>query len=194
MATITRDSLMTLEAYSKQRPQFREKAIAHKALRKVFIGDHVMLQFEDELTIRYQIQEMLRIEKTFDEEGILDELEAYNPLVPTGSNWKATQSIEYENIEERKKMLVELKGIESKTYIQIEGFERVYAIADEDIPRENEEKTSAVHFLRFELTQNMIQGIKEGSNIGAGVDHPKYSYHIPEISPITQASLVMDLK
>ena len=193
MATISRESLLTLEAYTKQRPKFREKAIAHKKLRKVFIGDNVMLQFEDELTIRYQIQEMLRIEKTFDEEGIQDELEAYNPLVPDGSNWKATQSIEYADVEERKEKLVELKGIESKTYIQVEGFEKVYAIADEDMERENEEKTSAVHFLRFELTEDMITTVKAGMNVAAGIDHPAYNKDLPEISPLTLTSLMQDL-
>lgn len=185
---------MTLEAYSKARPELRKQAIAHKATRKVFLGDHVVLQFEDELTIRYQIQEMLRVEKTFDEEGIMDELEAYNPLIPDGDNWKATQSIEYTDVDERKKMLVELKGIEHKTYVQIEGFDKVYAIADEDLPRENAEKTSAVHFLRFQLDDQMINAIKAGAPIGAGIDHEAYRIHVPEISPEIQHSLTKDLE
>ena len=193
MSTITRESLMTLEAYAKARPEFREKAMAHKKLRKVFVGDHVVLQFEDELTIRYQIQEMLRVEKTFEEQGIIDELEAYNPLVPDGDNWKATQSIEYADEAERRKKLVELKSIEHKTYVQVDGFDRVYAIADEDMPRENSEKTSAVHFLRFQLNPAMIAAVKAGKAIGVGIDHPAYSVHLPEIAPEIQASLTQDL-
>ena len=192
MSTITRESLMTLEAYAKARPQFRKKAIAHKALRKVFIGEHVVLQFEDELTIRYQIQEMLRIEKTFDEQGILDELEAYNPLVPDACNWKATQTIEYADVEERRLKLMELKGIETRTYVQVDGFDPVYAIADEDLPRENHEKTSAVHFLRFELGKDMIAAIRDGAAVSAGIDHSAYNVRVPEISPITLASLLQD--
>ena len=193
MTTISRDSLMTLEAYAKARPEFRKQAMARKAARKVFIGDHVMLQFEDELTLRYQIQEMLRIEKTFDEEGIQDELEAYNPLVPDGSNWKATQTIEYADVEERKGKLVELKGIERHTYVQVGDHAKVYAIADEDIPRETEEKTSAVHFLRFELSADMVKAVKAGDSIAMGIDLPAYTLHIPEIAPHTQASLAEDL-
>ena len=190
---ITRDSLLTLEAYEKARGDIRPKAIARKNVRKVFLGDHVMMQFEDEHTIRYQIQEMLRAEKTFDEEGINDELDAYNPLVPDGSNWKATQMIEYADIEERKRKLVELKGIERRTYVQVGGFERVYAIADEDLPRENEEKTSAVHFMRFELSADMAAAVKDGAQVAMGTDHPAYVVHIEEIAPETQASLIQDL-
>ena len=192
--SITRESLMTLEAYAKERPEFRQKAIAHKNVRKVYVGDHVMLQFEDELTIRYQIQEILRVEKTFEEDAIMEELEAYTPLVPDGSNWKVTQSIEYPDVEERKRKLVELKGIERHTYVQIGDFEKVYAIADEDLPRETEEKTSAIHFLRFELTPEMVEAAKNGQAIAAGIDLPAYSYHVPEISPDTQFSICQDLK
>ena len=193
MQTITRNSLMSLEDYAKARPEFRKQAIAHKATRKVFIGEHMMLQFEDEITLRYQIQEMLRIEKTFEEEGIQDELDAYTPLLPNGSNWKATQSIEYEDVELRKQKLVELKGIETKTYIQVGNHGKIYAIADEDMPRENEEKTSAVHFLRFELSAAMTAAVKNGEAIAMGCDHPAYQFHILEIAPETQASLIEDL-
>lgn len=193
MATITRDSLMTLEAYAKARPAFRQEAIARKRQRQVFVGNHVMMQFEDELTLRYQIQEMLRIEKTFEEAGIQDELDAYNPLVPDGTNWKVTQSIEYADIEERKRQLVRLKGIENRTYVQVGQHERVYAIADEDLPRENEEKTSAVHFLRFELNADMVAAAKQGDAIAVGIDHPEYTVHIEEIAPETQANLLQDL-
>ena len=191
--TITRDSLLTLEAYAKHRPEFRKKAIAHKNLRKVYVGENVVLQFEDELTIRYQIQEVLRIEKTFEEEAILEELEAYTPLVPDGTNWKVTQSIEYPDVEQRKQRLVELKGIERQTYVQINGYEKIYAIADEDLPRENEEKTSAIHFLRFELTPEMIAAAKGGEQIAVGIDLPAYDIHVPEISPDTQFSICQDL-
>ena len=191
--TITRESLLTLEAYAKQRPEFRKKAIAHKNLRKVYVGEHVMLQFEDELTIRYQIQEVLRIEKTFEEDAILEELEAYTPLVPEGTNWKVTQSIEYPDVEQRKLKLVELRGIERQTYIKVGGFDKVYAIADEDLPRENEEKTSAIHFLRFELTPEMIASAKGGEQIAVGIDLPAYDIHVPEISPDTQFSICQDL-
>lgn len=193
MEKIDQDSLMTLEAYAKARPEFRKKAMAHKARRKVFVGDHVMLQFEDEITVRYQIQEMLRIEKTFEEEGIQDELEAYIPLLPDGSNWKATQAIEYADVDERQQKLVELKGLERRTYIQIGVLDRVYAIADEDMPRENDEKTSAIHFLRFELDVDMVAAAKAGEPIAVGVDLPAYNFHVPEIAPETQTSLVDDL-
>lgn len=193
MATIRRDSLLTLEAYAKQRPALRQQAMAHKALRKVFIGDHVVLQFEDETTLRYQIQEMLRVEKTFDEQGIQEELDAYTPLLPDGRNWKATQTIEYEEVAERNRQLVALKGIERHTYVQVAGFDRVYAIADEDMPRETADKTSAVHFMRFELTAAMVAAVKAGQPIAAGIDLPAYSVHVAEIAPQTQLSLAQDL-
>jgi len=193
MATITADSLLTLEAYAKARPEIRKSAIAHKNLRKVFVGEHVLIQFEDEQTIRYQIQEMLRAEKTFDAEGIQDELDAYNPLIPDGSNWKATLMIEYEDVAERERKLVELKGLERHTYVQVGDHEKVYAIADEDMPRENDEKTSAIHFMRFELSANMTAGAKAGKAICVGIDLPAYNYQIDEIAPQTQASLIEDL-
>jgi hypothetical protein len=174
MPQITRESLMTLEAYAKARPEFRARVMAHKKDRTVHLGDNLTLVFEDELTIRYQIQEMLRIEKTFEEAGIQDELDAYNPLVPDGSNWKATMMIEYPDETERRMMLAMLKGIENKVWVQVMDFSRVYAIADEDLERENEEKTSSVHFLRFELTPDMVAAAKSGDAIAMGVEHPVY--------------------
>ncbi|MBT8139237.1 MAG: DUF3501 family protein [Gammaproteobacteria bacterium] len=193
MPTITPDSLLSLEEYAKRRPDLRRAAIEKKNIRKIFVGENVMLQFEDEETIRYQIQEMLRVEKTFEQEGIREELEAYNPLIPDGHNWKATMMIEFTDVDERQKKLVELKGIERKTYMQVGDLERVYAIADEDMPRENEEKTSAVHFMRFELSHDMIKAVKAGEPVAAGVDHPAYTIHVDEINPQTQASLTQDL-
>lgn len=174
MPQITRESLMTLEAYTKSRVEFRARVMAHKKNRVVSLGDHITLIFEDELTIRYQIQEMLRVEKTFEEAGINDELEAYMPLVPDGSNWKATMMIEYPDETERRLMLTKLKGVEARVWVQVLDYARVHAIADEDMERENEEKTSAVHFLRFELTPDMIAGLNAGAAIAMGVDHPVY--------------------
>ena len=193
MPRITRDSLMTLEAYAKARKDFRARVLAHKKPRSVALGDHVTLLFEDELTIRYQIQEMLRIEKTFEEAGIQDELDAYNPLVPDGSNFKATMLIEYDDADERRRALAQLKGIEDRTYVQVEGCPKVYAIADEDLERENEDKTSSVHFLRFELTKEMIAALKYGVGLGMGVDHPAYGAAVAAVSPETRAALVADL-
>src|SRR3981081_2526202 len=159
---ISRDSLMTLEAYAKARPALRAEVIRHKKNRTVRLGTHMSLLFEDEMTLRYQVQEMLRIEKIFDEEGIQSELDAYNPLVPDGSNFKATMLIEYDNETERKAALARLIGIEDRLFIQVEGEARLYQIADEDLERENAEKTSAVHFVRFELTQTMKNALKGG--------------------------------
>jgi hypothetical protein len=193
MNKITRDSLMTLEAYAKARPEFRAKAIAHKKLRTVHIGDHVTLLFEDELTCRYQIQEMLRIEKTFEEQGILDELEAYNPLIPGGRDFRATMMIEYGDEAERRVALTKLKGIERKTWIQVEGAKKVYAIADEDLERENETKTSAVHFMRFPLTEEMAAALKYGVTLQMGVDHPQYTA-VVDVNAETRNALVKDLK
>jgi len=193
MPRITRDSLMTLEAYAKARPEFRARVLAHKKPRSVAVGAHVTLLFEDELTIRYQIQEMLRIEKTFEEGGIQDELDAYNPLVPDGSNWKATMLIEYDDPAERKAALAKLKGIEDRTWVQVEGCARVYAIADEDLDRENEEKTSSVHFVRFELTPEMVAALKYGVGLAIGVDHANYEAVIPAVDAATRKALVADL-
>ncbi len=193
MSRITRESLLSLEEYHRQRDSLREQAIKQKALRRVYLGEHVTLAFEDEVTLRYQIQEMLRIEKTFDDEGITDELEAYNPLLPDGDNWKATMMIEYTDPDERAQRLVELKGIEDRLYVQVSGCDRVYAIADEDLERANETKTSAVHFVRFQLVANMIDAVKSGHSIAMGVDHPAYNVRIDEIAPETQGALAEDL-
>jgi hypothetical protein len=190
--TIKRDSLLTLEAYARQRKEFRARVIEHKKNRKLHLGEHVTLLFEDELTIRYQIQEMLRIEKTFEERGIQDELEAYLPLIPDGSNLKATMMIEYEDPLLRQRELVQLKGVEDATYLQVDGHARVYPVADEDLPRENDEKTSAVHFLRFEFTAPMITAFKGGAAIAAGIDHPHYQVRLDEIAPAVQVALVSD--
>ena len=192
MPHVTQQSLITLEAYSKSRKDFRARVIAHKKRRTIALGDHVTMVFEDELTVRYQIQEMLRVERIFEEEGIRDELDAYNPLVPDGSNWKATMLIEYPDIEERRTMLGRLKGVEARVWVAVAGCDRVYAIADEDLERENDEKTSSVHFLRFELSPAMLSRLFAGAAIGVGVDHPAYSAAV-DVGPETRASLVADL-
>jgi hypothetical protein len=193
MPRIARDSLMPLETYAKERNAFRAKVLAHKKPRTVHLGEHVTLLFEDELTIRYQIQEMLRIEKIFEEEGIQSELDAYNPLVPDGSNLKATMLLEYEDVAERQRALAKLKGVEDRVWVQVEGCARVHAIADEDLERENEEKTSSVHFLRFELTPEMVAALKYGVALAIGVDHPAYQAEIPSVPAQTRAALVHDL-
>lgn len=193
MGQITRDSLLTLEAYAKARPQMRAQTIEHKKNRRVQLGEHMALMFEDELTLRYQIQEMLRAEKTFLEDAIQDELNAYTPLIPDGNNWKATMLIEYPNVEERRLMLSRLKGVEKKVYIQVAGHERVYAIADEDMERENEEKTSSVHFLRFDLQPAMSGSLKSGATLIMGVDHPAYTVCVDSIAEAMRASLIADL-
>ena len=190
---ISRDSLMTLEAYAKARPALRAEIIQHKKARNVRLGNHLSLLFEDEKTLRYQVQEMLRIEKIFDEEGIQAELDVYGPLVPDGSNFKATVLIEYTNEVERKDALAKLIGIEDRLFIQVEGQTRVYAIADEDLERENAEKTSAVHFVRFELTAAMKQALKSGAQMMLGCDHPNYPAHLEELLQETLASLLTDL-
>jgi len=190
---IARDSLLSLESYAKQRREFRTRVMAHKKDRTVHLGEHVTLVFEDELTIRYQVQEMLRIERTFEEQGIQDELDVYNPLIPDGRNLKATMMIEYADAEERKRALAQLKGIEDGIWIQVEGRTRVLAIADEDLERETEEKTSAVHFLRFELSDDMAQALKRGASLALGVDHPGYRAEIGAVSAQTRASLAQDL-
>jgi len=192
MPQIKRESLMTLEAYAKARKEFRANVIEHKKRRTVHLGDHVTLLFEDEMTIRYQVQEMLRIERIFEEEGIEDELAAYNPLVPDGMNLKSTLLIEYEDVAERARMLAQLKGIEDKIWLQVAGRSPVFAIADEDLERENDDKTASVHFLRFEFTEGMIQTLKGGADIAAGCDHPQYRAKLAEISPITRQALIAD--
>jgi hypothetical protein len=190
---ITPESLMSLEAYSKYRKAHKPDVIAHRKLRSVALGEHITLQFESEMTIRYQIQEMLRIEKIFEEEGILQEIEAYAPLVPDGSNWKATMLIEYPDVNERKRELARLIGVEDRMFVEVEGMARVYAIADEDLERENDEKTSAVHFVRFELTSAMVAAVKAGAGVKLGCDHTHYPAHTT-LAPETLASLAGDLK
>ncbi|HZS68622.1 MAG TPA: DUF3501 family protein [Burkholderiales bacterium] len=190
---ITRDSLLSLEAYARERNAFRARVIEHKKRRTVSLGGHVTLLFEDELTVRYQVQEMLRIERIFDEEGIQHELDAYNPLVPDGSNWKATMLIEYPDEAERKRRLAELKGIERRVWIEVRGAERVYAIADEDLERENEDKTSSVHFLRFELGAPMREALGRGGAVTVGIDHPRYRASV-ELAPEVRAALCADLR
>ena len=190
---ITPDSLMTLEAYSKWRKLHKADVIAHRKLRSVHLGEHVTLQFEDEQTIRRQIQEMLHIEKIFDEEGIQGEIDAYAPLIPDGTNWKATMLIEYPDPHERKRELARLIGVEDRMFVEVEGHSRVYAIADEDLDRENDEKTSAVHFVRFEFTPAMVAAIKAGASVKLGCDHRNYPAHVA-IAPETLASLAGDLR
>ena len=192
MAQISRDSLLTLEAYAKQRSAFRARVIAHKKNRTVRLGEHVTLIFEDELTIRYQIQEMLRIEKTFEEAGIQDELDAYNPLIPDGTNLKATMMIEYDDPVVRKGELAKLKGVEDRVYVQVDDHPRVHAIADEDLERENEEKTSSVHFLRFEFDPAAIAAIRQGAAIAMGIDHPNCAVRLDEVAPQVQSALARD--
>jgi uncharacterized protein YggL (DUF469 family) len=194
MPHITRDSLMTLEAYAAARPQFRARVMAHKKNRTLHLGEHMTLIFEDELTIRYQVQEMLRAERVFEGEGIQDELDAYNPLIPDGSNWKATVMIEYPDVEERHRMLARLIGVEDRIWIEVSGHPRVYALADEDLTRENAEKTSSVHFLRFELAWDMVQALKRGAALGIGVDHPAYTALVAAVDPAVRTSLLTDLE
>ena len=190
---ITAGSLMSLEAYSKWRKAHKGEVIAHRKLRSVQLGENINVQFESELSMRYQIQEMLRIEKIFEEEGIQGEIDAYSPLVPDGGNWKATMLIEYPDINERKRELARLIGVQDRMFVEVEGHERVYAIADEDLERDNEEKTSAVHFLRFELSPSMREAVKAGAGVKLGCDHTNYPAHV-SIAPETLASLAADLK
>ena len=193
MPAITHESLMTLEAYSRVRTEFRANVMAHKKNRSIHLGDHVTLQFEDEMTMRYQIQEMLRAERIFEQAGIQGELDAYNPLIPDGSNWKATMMIEYPDVEERHRALTRLIGIEDRVWVQVESCPRVYAIADEDLERETEEKTSSVHFLRFELDASMKKALAAGANIRMGVDHPNYQATVDVLAPAARSSLLKDL-
>jgi hypothetical protein len=181
---ITRDNIMTLEAYSKYRKEHKPQIMAHRQLRSVHLGEHVNMQFESELTMRYQIQEMLRLEKIFEEEAIQDEIDTYAPLVPNGSNWKATMLIEYTDVEERKIALGKLIGIEDKVYIEVEGFKRVYAVSDEDLERETDTKTSAVHFCRFEFNEAARKAIKYGAVVKLGCDHQNYNMSV--VIPLEQ--------
>jgi len=191
--TITKDSLLTLEAYAKIRKSAKPDFIAHRKLRTVHLGEHISVQFEDERTIRRQIQEMLHIEKIFDEDGINAEIEAYAPLVPDGTNWKATMLIEYPDAHERKRELARLIGVEDRLFVEVEGHARVYAIADEDLDRENAEKTSAVHFVRFEFSKAMRDAVRAGASVKLGCDHTNYPAH-GVIAAETLAILAGDLK
>ncbi|CAM2138137.1 DUF3501 family protein [Paraburkholderia tropica] len=191
--TIARDSLLTLEAYAKQRIEMRSRIIEHKKRRAVALGNHLTFLFEDDATIRYQIQEMLHIERIFDEAGIQGELDAYAPLVPDGSNFKATLQIEYENETERRAALARLIGIEDRVFVQVAGEAPVFAIADEDLERDNEEKTSAVHFVRFELTPAMKTRLREGAALMIGCDHPNYRVPVQTIEGAVRESLLGDL-
>ena len=190
---ITRDSLMTLEAYARARPAMRAEVMEQKKLRRVKLGENILLIFENELLIRYQIQEMLRVEKIFEEDGIRHELESYVPLLPTGSNFKVTMQIEYAEENQRREMLGKLKGVEDRVWVRIDGFDPVFAIADEDLERENEQKTSAVHFLRFELSAGMVAAAKSGAALSVGVDHPHYTTSTGALPEPVRASLAADL-
>ena len=193
MPTITPDSLMTLEAYAKVRKAQRAQVIAHRKLRTVRLGEHISVQFEDEDTIRRQIQEMLHIEKIFEPEGIQSEIDAYAPLIPDGSNWKATMLIEYPDPHERRRELARLIGVEDRMFVEAEGHPRIYAIADEDLDRENDEKTSSVHFLRFEFPPAVRDAVRAGASVKLGCDHTNYPAHVA-IPPETLASLAGDLR
>lgn len=192
MNKLTRADLMSLEQYSQQRQAFREKVIAHKIPRQIAIGPNASLYFEDRLTVQYQIQEMLRVERIFEAAGIEEELEAYNPLIPDGSNWKATFMLEFPNPEERKVWLTKLIGIETQTWVQVAGFEPVFAIANEDLPRATAEKTAAVHFMRFELTPAMVAAVPAGGALSMGINHPNYQYSTV-LSSVAQQALAADL-
>ena len=187
------EDLFSLEQYSKQRPQFRPQVLAHKRRRTLQVGPNATILFEDRLTVQYQVQEMLRIERIFESAGIADELGAYNPLIPDGSNWKGTLLIEYPDPEERKVALAGLRGVEDRCWVQVARHERVYAIADEDLERENDEKTSAVHFVRFELTPAMVAAAKGGAAVSVGIDHPNYRHAVEPVALAIRDALVADL-
>jgi hypothetical protein len=193
MNRLSRSDLMSLEQYSTGRKDFRARVLAHKKIRIVNVGPNATWCFEDRLTIQYQVQEMLRVERIFEAAGIQDELDAYNPLIPDGANWKATFLIEFSDPDERRQRLAGLKGIEDKCWVQVQGCDPVHAIADEDLERENAEKTSAVHFLRFELTPDMVKRAKAGAAISIGITHPNYSYEVRPLPDEVRKSLVSDL-
>lgn len=193
MHKLTRSDLFSLEEYARQRAEFRARVMEHKAHRRLQLGPHLTLHFEDRLTIQYQVQEMLRAERIFEEEGIQDELAAYNPLIPDGTNWKATMMIEYPDPAERVRALERLVGIEHGIWVQVDELPRVTAIADDDLERTTATKTSAVHFLRFELTPAMVTALKQGAPLCAGVEHPEYSFRIEPVPEFLRESLVADL-
>jgi hypothetical protein len=192
MNKLAPQDLFSLETYAQLRAEFRAKVLQHKAHRKLALGEHITLLFEDRLTMHYQVQEMLRAERIFEAAGIQDELDAYNPLIPDGSNWKATMLIEYQDVEERRVALAGLRGVERRVWVRVADFEQVFAIADEDLERENDEKTSAVHFLRFELSPDMCSALKAGADLTAGIDHSDYSLQV-EVPESTRESLLADL-
>lgn len=194
MEKLSRSDLYSLEKYAELRSSFREKVMAHKRHRSVSLGDHITLYFEDRLTMHYQIQEMLRVERIFEAEGIQEELDVYNALIPDGCNWKATMMIEYPDVDERRKALARMTGIEHRVWAQVAGYERIWAVADEDLERSNEAKTSAVHFLRFELTLEMAVSARNGAVVAMGVDHEAYSFSLPQLPAETHASLAADLE
>ena len=193
MNKLSRDDLYSLEQYAEARPAFRDKVLAHKRDRRLDLGTNAALYFEDRLTMQYQVQEMLRIERIFEADGIDEELEAYNPLIPDGSNWKATFMVEFPEVEERRAMLSQLVGIEDRVYVQVADFDRVFAIADEDLERADETKTSAVHFLRFELSPGQVAALKSGAALIAGIDHENYRVEVSPVADNIRASLVNDL-
>jgi hypothetical protein len=193
MQVLTPDNLMSLEQYAAKRNTFRAEVMAHKRDRTVAIGPHATLYFEDRLTMQYQVQEMLRIERIFEREGIEEELAAYNPLIPDGSNWKATFMLEYGDVEERRDALARMVGIESRVWVRVTGFDRVYAIADEDLERATEDKTSSVHFLRFELSPPMVAAAKQGAPIAMGIEHGAYTHRVAAVPENVRRSLAGDL-
>jgi len=193
MEKLTRQDLLSLEQYAEARSEFRARVMAHKKSRKLSIGPSATLYFEDRLTMQYQVQEMLRAERLFEAAGIQEELDAYNPLIPDGSNWKATFMVEIPDVEERKRLLGELIGIEDRVWVRVADFDRVYAIADEDLERETEEKTSSVHFLRFELSPEMVAAVKAGASVSAGIDHSSYSFAVDALPADIRDSLAKDL-
>lgn len=194
MTNLTREDLMSLEEYAIKRADFRQEVLEHKKNRNIALGEHATLYFEDVKTIQYQIQEMLRIEKIFEAEGINEELETYNPLIPDGSNWKATFMIEYGDAEERQKVLATLVGVEDKVWVQVEGFDKVFANANEDLERSTEEKTSAVHFMRFELTADMSKAVKENKDISMGIDYDGFEQLLAPITEASRISLMNDIQ
>ena len=193
MQTLTPADLMSLEQYARAREAFRARVLEHKRLRRLAVGPNLTWCFEDRLTIQYQIQEMLRAERIFEPDGIADELAAYNPLIPDGANWKATLLIEFTDVAERQRQLTLLKGIERRCWVEVRGHTAVYAIADEDLERENEEKTSAVHFLRFELTAEMIAALRGGAPLAAGADHERYRHWVNPVPEAVREALIADL-
>mgnify|MGYP002713201452 FL=1 len=193
MQKLTRKDLYSLEDYLEIRDDYRKKVMAHKKDRRLELGDNILLMFEDRLIMQYQVQEMLKAEKIFDAAGIEEELDAYNPLIPDGNNWKATMLIQYPDVEERQKQLARLIGIENKIWMQVDGFDKVFAIADEDLERDTEDKTSAVHFMRYQLDDDMIQAVKNGAAISAGVDHENYQANASPIASNIRDSLAEDL-